>query len=582
MILLRAIRPILALALTLAASCSGMLPNSAVPEHLASPYGGPLEAATPLASVIRERELRSPDPSLRRPLLEQLHDQLAKSDPASTFKGITYDLTRGNALPRGWLVQTPGGWGRKSSQLPYYALDCADCDPDLLLPACRSDGDCTSGVCGTIARRKVCLGHSDSILAGIHEMIAGARRSVDIALLQPAPDTRFLGVLRHAVAELARSRRDVTVRLLVGQYPPANVDARRVFDELAPREMGRLVLSVAAMRSCLVFEGCDSYSWNHAKIVAVDGRDVLSGGHNLWSADYLVGNPVHDLSMRMRGPAAASAARYIEALWRYVCANLDRKPTISVVGSNVSGCVPSPRLRPSPAVGPLQVLAVARLGAGITRDFANQSELARDLALGAARGNIRIVQQDLGFNMGRADTLFPETALERLVDFLFHNDGDIHIVLSNYGAVGNTGSIYNNGVRLEVVARRLRELVSRRFEALDPLWRYQIRRGPDPVNAMLCQRVHLASFRFGPENQWPDGQQIANHAKFWMVDDRLFYIGSDNMYPVNLQEFGYIIDDRKAAQEIVEDYWTPLWHWSSRAAVSGRGVDRCIFREVLR
>ena len=41
---------------------------------------------------------------------------------------------------------------------------------------------------------------------------------------------------------------------------------------------------------------------------------------------------------------------------------------------------------------------------------------------------------------------------------------------------------------------------------------------------------------------------IANHAKFWMVDGRVFYIGSDNMYPVNLQEYGYIVDDAKAAQ----------------------------------
>ena len=73
-----------------------------------------------------------------------------------------------------------------------------------------------------------------------------------------------------------------------------------------------------------------------------------------------------------------------------------------------------------------------------------------------------------------------------------------------------------------------------------------------------------------------------NHAKFWMVDDRTFYIGSDNMYPVNLQEYGYIVDDRKAAGEILEAWWNSLWQWSQRAAVSGRGVDKCIFRELLK
>ena len=65
-----------------------------------------------------------------------------------------------------------------------------------------------------------------------------------------------------------------------------------------------------------------------------------------------------------------------------------------------------------------------------------------------------------------------------------------------------------------------------------------------------------------------------------MVDDRAFYIGSDNMYPVNLQEFGYIVDDKKAAADVLDTYWNPLWQWSQRAAVSGDGVDRCIFREV--
>jgi hypothetical protein len=97
---------------------------------------------------------------------------------------------------------------------------------------------------------------------------------------------------------------------------------------------------------------------------------------------------------------------------------------------------------------------------------------------------------------------------------------------------------------------------------------------------MLCRHVHLAPFRFGPDATWPRGIPIANHAKFWMVDDRAFYIGSDNVYPVNLQEFGYILDDRKVAAELLEAYWNPLWEWSRRAAVSGEGVESCIFREL--
>ena len=157
----------------------------------------------------------------------------------------------------------------------------------------------------------------------------------------------------------------------------------------------------------------------------------------------------------------------------------------------------------------MPILAVARLGAGITKDFANQSELARDLMLGAAQSDIRIVQQDLGFALGRSDTLFPDSTIDRLVDFLRQRDGDIYIVLSNQGAVGKSGSTYSNDVSLQTLAHHLREEVQRRFEARDPHWRYQIRTGPDPVNALLCERLHLAPFRFGPDERWPDGEPIA-------------------------------------------------------------------------
>ena len=62
------------------------------------------------------------------------------------------------------------------------------------------------------------------------------------------------------------------------------------------------------------------------------------------------------------------------------------------------------------------------------------------------------------------------------------------------------------------------------------------------------------------------------------VDEQAFDIGSDNCDPVNLQEFGYIVDDRAAAAQLVESYWRPLWLWSSRAAVSGEEAQTCIFR----
>merc|ERR1719478_613296 len=56
-------------------------------------------------------------------------------------------------------------------------------------------------------------------------------------------------------------------------------------------------------------------SWNHSKIIAVDGKHLWQGGHNLWSEHYLMFNPVHDLSMVAEGPVAMDAHRFADELW---------------------------------------------------------------------------------------------------------------------------------------------------------------------------------------------------------------------------------------------------------------------------
>jgi phosphatidylserine/phosphatidylglycerophosphate/cardiolipin synthase-like enzyme len=539
------LRPVILVALASLAACGGNLPNDAISRHLAGRYAGALTDSTAVPTVIHDRGIKVPDGSSPVPLLEQLRAELAKSDPAGTYAGVTYDLTRGNTLPRDWIVQTPNIWGLAASALPK--------------------------------------GHSDWLAQLVHDLIASARQRVDISLLQPAPDGAFLAAIRQALQELAQRRRPVEVRVIIGQYPPDNVDVPAFFKALTEGfDLGRLTVSVAAFRSCVAVDDCDSYSWNHSKIIAIDGAEALVGGHNLWTQDYLMDAPVSDLSMHVKGPAAASAVRFIDRLWEYVCTNLNHKDSIALASSTVGCLAPAALPARRPGGGGLPMLAVGRLAAGVTKDFANQSDLARDLMLGAARHEIRIAQQDLGFGLGRADLLFPDSSIDRLVDFLRQGRGDIYIVLSNLGAKGKSGSTYSNDVSLLQVARHLRQEVQRRFERQDPSSRYEIRRGPDPVNALLCDHVHLAPYRFGPDDRWPGGVPMALHTKFWMVDGRVFYVGSDNMYPVNLQEFGYIVDDAKAAQALTDAYWTPLWQWSSKAAVSGPGVEKCIFREVIK
>ena len=56
------------------------------------------------------------------------------------------------------------------------------------------------------------------------------------------------------------------------------------------------------------------------------------------------------------------------------------------------------------------------------------------------------------------------------------------------------------------------------------------------------------------------GGQIGNHAKVLMVDEKVFYIWSDNAYGGGLlAEFGLIVDDAAKSKDFVDNWWTPLW-----------------------
>jgi phosphatidylserine/phosphatidylglycerophosphate/cardiolipin synthase-like enzyme len=387
--------------------------------------------------------------------------------------------------------------------------------------------------------------------------------------------------MRNAITWLAYSRRPVTIRIMIGSHPPGGADPRALLEDLIRDAAGspgsRIQLYVGAIRSCNGEASCGALSWNHAKIVVADGRRALVGGHNQWTADYLAEAPAHDLSMEVEGPAAAAAARFAGALWDFVC----RQPADDGANQSVlfaagqhlmKACLASMPLPPAAKapvkrVGNVRILAVGRLGAGVTQDFADQSLVVRDLFLGAARQSIRMVQQDVAFSFSGVPLgdVWPDKDLADIVDLVTKRGGDAYLVLSNLDAAGPVGS-YSNGVTLAEVAAHIMRIAKTRSGLQDT-----------ELVPLLCGHLHLAPLRFGPDDTWPDAKPIGVHAKFWMIDDRAFYIGSENLYPVALQEFGYIVEDKAATVAARAKYWDNVWQWSQRAAVSGNEARNCIF-----
>lgn len=76
--------------------------------------------------------------------------------------------------------------------------------------------------------------------------------------------------------------------------------------------------------SGLVTTGVRSITWNHAKIFAVNGKAVLTGGTNFWD-EYSsrqdgngkrIDHDIVDHSVKVFGDAAVSAHKWADYFWR--------------------------------------------------------------------------------------------------------------------------------------------------------------------------------------------------------------------------------------------------------------------------
>jgi hypothetical protein len=82
----------------------------------------------------------------------------------------------------------------------------------------------------------------------------------------------------------------------------------------------------------------------------------------------------------------------------------------------------------------------------------------------------------------------------------------------------------------------------------------------------MCGNLQLATFRSSTAPTHADGRPYALHHKLVAVDNAAFYIGSKNLYPVWLQDFGYIVEDATAANQLTTDLLDPQWRYSQATA----------------
>ncbi|MEV7775040.1 phospholipase D-like domain-containing protein [Kitasatospora sp. NPDC086791] len=494
------------------------------------------------------------------PYLDAVEQALRQVSPG--LEGTVWQRTAGNRLdapaddPGGWLLQTPGCWG---------------------------DPSCTERT-GT-----------RQLLDRMRENIAQATRTVDISTLAPFPDGAFQDAIVAGLKASVAAGNTPHVRVLAGAAPLYNITAlpSKYRDDLVAKlgdAAGRVTLEVASMTTAKT-----AFSWNHSKLLVVDGRSVITGGINNWKNDYLdTTHPVTDVDLALTGPAAASAGAYLDTLWDWTCRNTGVFSAAWFASTNGATCTPDLEKRQNPpadrvpATGGLPVIAVGGLGVGIRgkdaasgyrpgpvptpadlacgpiglhdntnadRDYAtvNPEESALRALIAGAGSRIDISQQDV------TGTCPPLPRYDvRLFDLLAAKMAEgvkVRIVVSD---PGNRGTVGSGGYSQIKSLNEISDTLVARLTA---------RLGdPAQAEATMCRNLQLAPFRAAATPTWADGHPYALHHKLVSVDGSAFFIGSKNLYPAWLQDFGYVVEDRTAAAQLDQRLLAPQWQYSQAAA----------------
>lgn len=507
---------------------------------------------------------------------------------APQHRGRSWGLSQDNTFAADWMLFTPRLFGRTYSQLAQ-AVTCEggpNCNTDFGLRRCRSNAECgVTGQCAPYAPtmkrpgmrpERLCVGHSDEFVQSLYQLMTSAERFVDLTSLT-VPDGRYYAAIRNAITYLSYKPQRIVVRALFGSFPVQGVvKARDIVKDWtrAVRPGAQTRVYVGGYRSSNL-----PPSWNHSKIIAVDGVRVMSGGHNMWAKQYLGINPVNDLSMVLRGGAAAESHRFVNAQWAWTCSNFSIARNLigqSRLGSYEFGalaqrCPPQfVGATPSSSASGVPVFSVGRLALIDPKQTANQGDTAILASIAAARRIVRIAQQDigppaipyLGIPLGK----WPAPLFNELGRALLRGV-QVQLVVSNLNAKAGglpiTEATYSNGYSTKKVLQKLREHLQKtagfpKDKALDSL---------------LCAQVSVASWRYSGDKSYPNNEPIPNHSKTLVVDDTSFYIGSQNLYEAGLTEHGFIVDHAPTTQSYLQQYWAPLWRASAPTAVSGPGVS---------
>jgi len=420
--------------------------------------------------------------------------------------------------------------------------------------------------------------HDDWFPAKLCEIMSRTDSWLDVTSLGP-PDGEFMVQFKIALANIcataAKKDHDtITIRMLFGNIVGMPVNCDAVMAELVADlpEDPNIELWVGAWRK--------GVSWNHSKIIAVDGKHLHNGGHNLWDKHYLKSNPVHDMSMEAMGSVAHDGHRFANEMWDFV-----RREQTSIIGKVVAMLPDSfpmvlqsrvtvsefpdgidefpPRYTKScvakypPVEGSVPMIAMGRYGDLL--QTARPSDDAILAMLEASQKIIHFTLQDLGpITIPGLDRVtvpgcvWPKAYLAAIGRAMYERGVDIEIALSNPGSIPDgmspTEALYGNGWTCADVASEIIKAIKDEADVDEVHLRKMVQE-----NLRICYIKHART------NKWANTLTLGNHAKHFIIDDQCYYIGSQNLYVCDLAEWGLLVDDPAMTQKVMNEYWHPMW-----------------------
>lgn len=556
----------------------------------------------------------------------------------------------------------------------------------------------------------------------VEEIMQKSRYRCDLSSLNsPDPDwvRPILGAMDTALSQNLGRTAPTQFRFLFGQTPmspftePANfsdfkaalirlVRMRSAHWEKPPEIwLGRFYrlqdgilssLKAKVFGSDMVDNEGTKMTWNHSKIIAVDGCEALVGGHNLNMDLFRSYPPVHDVSVIVHGPAAYGAQLFLDNMW--ACGDdlltreyLDlgslqwntvkqngrgpanplaaqagaaymtscQEKLVKIHESGKQGAAAQApradvltanrtiRAQDTQALADLEkpvfdervvytqydkfneyrraerMLAVGKYwnGPNLDSNYQKGSEVMKEKLIKSAQRKICMSQMDLisAWKSNWSDHVVCQWLMQAL---LANEKLSVEVVVSPLDAgAGAEGDQYSFGSGASRTFELIKYYMTHEVSTDKPL------SDNDGKRAGALKRIRIAPFFYtdlvpanktieGETYKWPDlpeeGKTATlkqpplsvkppkagvigsaalsvinasgyiykkvpsapgNHAKIMIVDDALYVVGSDNLYPGSLSEFNYLVEGAEAVNDLLGSYWKPLWQYSGPHGLSG-------------